>query len=106
MLNLLLYNRKLAEDVEKEWLYSEGYDKQRLQQIVNTSKEIHDGDAMPATIQQQQANNLTVFPGIDKLNDNIVNSNRIRTYGDGNCLFYSIMIIGFTNTKIYKRLFH
>ena len=61
---------------------------------------------MPATSQQEQADNLTQFPGIVKLDDNIVNRNRIRTYGDGNCLFYSIMIIGFTqNIQVIKDYF-
>ena len=61
---------------------------------------------MPAT-SQQQADNLTQFPDIDKLDDNIVNRNRIRTYGDGNCLFYSIMIIGFTqNIQNIKNYFN
>ena len=98
LLNLLLYNRKLAEDVEKNGYYLEGYEdyKDLIQQIVNTAKEIHDADlAMPAT-SQQQADNLTQFPDIVRLNDNIVNRNRIRTYGDGNCLYYSVAIIGFT----------
>ena len=49
---------------------------------------------MPAT--SQQADNLTQFPDIKMLNDVNVNRNRIRTYGDGNCLYYSVAIIGFT----------
>ena len=106
LLNLLLYNRKLAEDVEKNGYYLEGYEdyKDLIQQIVNTAKEIHDADlAMPAT-SQQQADNFAQFD-IVRLNDNIVNRNRIRTYGD-ECLYYSVAIIGLQVIQNIKNYFN